>query len=93
MRTFFKDKQVHISSAVARAIMQYVAVTGDTKLLAEGGARTVLECARFYYSLLLKRATSDRWEIHDVIGPDEYHERVNNNAYTNKRAPATSCWA
>ena len=93
MRTFFKDKQVHISSAVARAIMQYVAVTGDTKLLAEGGARTVLECARFYYSLLLKRATSDRWEIHDVIGPDEYHERVNNNAYTNKMAQATIFWA
>ena len=93
MRTFFKDKQVHISSAVARAIMQYVAVTGDTALLAEGGARTVLECARFYYSLLLKRATSDRWEIHDVIGPDEYHERVNNNAYTNKMAQATISWA
>mgnify|MGYP002105787346 FL=1 len=93
MRTFFKDKQVHISSAVARAIMQYVAVTGDTKLLAEGGARTILECARFYYSLLLKRATSDRWEIHDVIGPDEYHERVNNNAYTNKMAQATIFWA
>lgn len=93
MRTFFKDKQVHISSAVARAIMQYVTVTGDTGLLAQGGARTVLECARFYYSLLLKRSTCDRWEIHDVIGPDEYHERVNNNAYTNKMAQATFFWA
>lgn len=93
MRTFFKDKQVHISSAVARAIMQYVTVTGDTALLAQGGARTILECARFYHSLLLKRSTSDYWEIHDVIGPDEYHERVNNNAYTNKMAQATCSWA
>lgn len=93
MRTFFKDKQVHISSAVARAIMQYVNVTGDTELLAQGGARTVLECARFYYSLLVGRSTSDSWEIHDVIGPDEYHERVNNNAYTNKMALATIRWA
>lgn len=49
LRTFFKDKQVHISSAVARAIMQYVTVTGDTELLAQGGARTVLECARFIF--------------------------------------------
>ena len=86
MRTFFKDKQVHISSAVARAIMLYVQVTGDTDLLAQGGAKTVLECARFYFSLLVGRSTSNRWEIHDVIGPDEYHERVNNNAYTNKMA-------
>ena len=93
MRTFFKDKQVHISSAVARAIMQYVQVTGDTALLAQGGARTVLECARFYHSLLLKPAVRDRFEIHDVIGPDEYHERVNNNAYTNRMAKATIGWA
>ncbi len=93
MRTFFKDKQVHISSAVARAVMQYVTVTGDTELLAQGGARTILECARFYFSLLVGRSTSDFWEIHDVIGPDEYHERVNNNAYTNKMALATISWA
>lgn len=93
MRTYFRDKQVHISAAVARAIMEYLRVTGDTSLLIQGGARTVLECARFYYSLLLRRATGDRWEIHDVIGPDEYHERVNNNAYTNKMAQATLRWA
>ncbi len=93
MRTFFRDKQVHISAAVARAIMQYVTVTGDTRLLSEGGAKTVLECARFYFSLLVKRSTSGRWEIHDVIGPDEYHERVNNNAYTNRMALATLRWA
>lgn len=93
MRTFFRDKQVHISSAVARAVMFYTKVTGDLSLLKEGGARTVLECARFYYSLLVKHADSDRWEIHDVIGPDEYHERVNNNAYTNKMAKETFNWA
>lgn len=93
MRTFFRDKQVHISSAVARAIMQYVTVTGDMTLLAQGGAHTVLECARFYFSLLVERSTSNEWEIHDVIGPDEYHERVNNNAYTNKMALATIRWA
>ena len=93
MRTFFKDKQVHISAAVARAIMQYITVTGDMELLAQGSARTVLECARFYYSLLLRRSTSEKWEIHDVIGPDEYHERVNNNAYTNKMALETIRWA
>jgi len=25
----------------------------------------------------------DRYEINDVIGPDEFHEHVNNNFYTN----------
>ncbi len=89
MRTFFKDKQIHISAAVVYGIMRYVRYTGDTSILNEGGAETVIECAKFYYSLLLKRANSDKYELHDVIGPDEYHERVNNNGYTNRMAKYT----
>lgn len=93
MRTFFRDKQYHISAAVARAIITYVKVTGDQALLAQGGAETLLECGRFYYSLLLRHPDEKKWEIHDAIGPDEYHERVNNNAYTNKMAQETMRWA
>ena len=93
MRTFFRDKQYHISAAVARAIMVYVQVTGDKAILSEGGAETLLECARFYHSLLLRHPDKDCWEIHDAIGPDEYHERVNNNAYTNQMARKTIQWA
>lgn len=89
MRTFFKDKQIHISAAVVYGIMRYVRFTGDTSILNEGGAETVIECAKFYYSLLLKKVNSDRYELHDVIGPDEYHERVNNNGYTNRMAKYT----
>ncbi len=89
VRTFFKDKQVHISAAVASAIMRYVDVTRDDSVLAEKGTETVIECAEFYASLLLKYADKDQWEIHDCIGPDEYHERVNNNAYTNRMAKET----
>ncbi len=86
MRTYFRDKQVHISAAVAHAILHYVIVSHDLDLLAKGGARTILECARFYWSLLLKPVTKQHYEIWDVIGPDEYHERVNNNVYTNRMA-------
>ena len=86
MRTYFKDKQVHISAAVVYGIMRYTEWTGDESLLDTDGVRTVIECAKFYYSLLLHRLTRKDYEIHDVIGPDEYHERVNNNAYTNRMA-------
>lgn len=89
MRTFFKDKQVHISSAVVYGIRRYVDITGDKSILSEGGAVTIIECALFYYSLLLRRAGATAYEIHDVIGPDEYHERVNNNGYTNRMAKYT----
>lgn len=89
MRTFFRDKQIHISAAVVYGIMRYTQITGDDSLLKEGGVQTVIECAKFYYSLLLKKVNSDRYELHDVIGPDEYHERVNNNGYTNRMAKMT----
>lgn len=89
MRTYFKDKQIHISAAVVYGIMRYVEMTGDDTILAEGGAQTVLECARFYESLLVKKVCSEQYELHDVIGPDEYHERVNNNGYTNRMAKFT----
>ncbi len=89
MRTYFKDKQIHISSAIAYAIGKYVEITGDDSLLKEGGAETIIECAKFYYSALVKKVNSDRYELRDVIGPDEYHERVDNNGYTNRMAKNT----
>lgn len=86
MRTFFRDKQIHISAAVVYAMGKYIRYTGDNSILTEGGLEVVIQCALFYRSLLLKYANKDIYEIHDVIGPDEYHERVNNNAYTNRMA-------
>ncbi len=89
MRTFFRDKQYHISAAVVYGIMRYTEMTGDYSLLRAGGAETVLECAKFYHSLLYKKVGGERYEILDCIGPDEYHERINNNGYTNRMAKYT----
>ena len=51
----------------------------------------ILEIARFLSSLVVLNKKTDRYEIHHVVGPDEYHEQypnsseagINNNAYTN----------
>jgi kojibiose phosphorylase len=83
LRTHFRDKQVHISGDVAIAMWDYFRITGDDRLLLEGGAEVILECARFYVSYAYFKSDKGRYEILDVIGPDEYHERVNNNAFTN----------
>ncbi len=89
LRTYFRDKQVHISGDIAIAMWEYFQVTGDDSLLLEGGAEVILECARFYYSYAYFKEDKGRYEILDVIGPDEYHERVNNNGYTSMVAKAT----
>lgn len=86
MRTYFKDKQMHISAAVVYGLVKYMVWTGEYELLKQGALEVMLQCAKFYYSLLVKRVAKDMWELTDVIGPDEYHERVDNNAYTNEMA-------
>lgn len=83
MRTYFRDKQVHISGDVVHGIWKYVQFTGDESLLTSGGAEVIWECARFFYSYAYYNPVKERFEILDVTGPDEYHERVNNNAFTN----------
>jgi nigerose phosphorylase len=74
---------------VAIAMWSYFRLTGDDSLLLEGGAEVILECARFYYSAAYYKKDKRRYEILDVTGPDEYHERVNNNAFTNMVARET----
>lgn len=86
MRTHFRDKQYHVSAAIVYGLMKYINATGDYDILNEGAMEMVIECAKFYRSLLVKKADKPYYEIHDVVGPDEYHERVNNNAYTNRMA-------
>lgn len=86
VRTYFRDKQIHISADIAYTLRQYFEITGDRSLLEEGGAEVILQCARFYLSRATKHFDRDTVDFADVIGPDEYHERVTNNAFTNQMA-------
>jgi len=82
-RTFFRDKQIHISGDIPLAFREYCRITGDLSLLSDGGAEVIYECARFLLSWSYFNPTKQRYELLDVTGPDEYHERVNNNYFTN----------
>ena len=84
VRTYFRDRQIHISGDIAYALRSYYEITGDRSLLEAGGARVILECARFYLSRASARLDAKDIDYADVIGPDEYHERVTNNAFTNR---------
>lgn len=84
VRTYFRDKQVHISGDIVYAIKSYINRTQDFEILIEGALELILEVARFYLSYGRYNVLLDRFEIIDVLGPDEYHERVSNNAFTNQ---------
>jgi kojibiose phosphorylase len=78
----------HLAADIAYAIVQYRQATGDEQFFLDYGAEMLLEIARFWAS----RATpgdDGRFHILTVIGPDEYHEGVDDNAYTNVMAQWT----
>ncbi|MBN1557411.1 MAG: glycoside hydrolase family 65 protein [Lentisphaerae bacterium] len=88
IRTYFRDKQIHISADIVYAIGAYYEQTGDFSVLIDGAAEVVAECARFFYSYAYYKKDKQRYELLDVTGPDEYHERVHNNAFTNRMVKA-----
>ena len=71
---------------VAFAVINYWRSTGDDEWMAARGAEIVLDSARFWASRAEWREERGRYEITNVVGPDEYHEHVDNNAFTNQFA-------
>lgn len=72
----------HISADVAFAAWQYWRATGDDGFFAEAGAEILLETARFWASRGSFEADG-LFHLRELIGPDEYHEGVDDNAFTN----------
>ena len=83
--------QRHVNASIVYNLWQYHQATYDMEFLSFYGAEIILEIAKFWSSLATYNPDRDRYEIHGVVGPDEYHTRypdsddlgLNNNAYTN----------
>ena len=78
-------QEQHISADVAYAVWQYWQATGDAAFLLDAGAEILLETGRFWASRA-QPETDGHCHIRGVIGPDEYHEQIDDNAYTNVMA-------
>jgi len=78
--------ELHISASIAHAAWHYWYITGDDEFMRDYGAEIVLSTAEFWGSRAQYHAENNDYEINDVIGPDEWHEHVNNNAFTNYMA-------
>jgi trehalose/maltose hydrolase-like predicted phosphorylase len=83
--------QRHVNAAIFYNIWHYYQATEDVEFLRDHGAEMMLEIARFWASIAHYNPDRDRYEIHGVMGPDEFHEKypgaqeggLSNNAYTN----------
>ncbi len=75
----------HIVADVAWAADCYVDWTGDQEFAAGPGRELLVQTARWWASRI-ETDEAGRGHIRDVIGPDEYHEHVDDNAFTNVMA-------
>jgi trehalose/maltose hydrolase-like predicted phosphorylase len=83
--------QRHVNAAIFYNIWHYFQATRDLAFLDDRGAEIMLEIARFWASIAEFDPARERYEIHGVMGPDEFHEKypgaaeggLRNNAYTN----------
>ena len=78
-------QEQHISADVAYAVWSYWQATGDDLFFSEQGAEILIETARFW-ACRVEAGDDGLFHIRGVIGPDEYHESVDDNAYTNVMA-------
>ena len=75
----------HIVADVAWAAAHYASWTGDAGFLGGAGRPLLVENAR-YWASRIQTDTDGSGHIRSVIGPDEYHQSVDDNAYTNVMA-------
>ncbi|HSO99204.1 MAG TPA: glycosyl hydrolase family 65 protein [Solirubrobacteraceae bacterium] len=75
----------HIIADVAWAAACYIDWTADQTFAAGPGRELIVHTARWWASRIESDANG-HGHIRGVIGPDEYHEAVDDNAYTNVMA-------
>ncbi|MFH7026355.1 MAG: glycoside hydrolase family 65 protein [Heteroscytonema crispum UTEX LB 1556] len=83
VRIWCGDIEVHITVDVAYAVWHYWQNTGDDEWMRDCGAEIFLDTAVFWESRVEWDEERQSYDIRDVIGPDENHDRVDNNAFTN----------
>ncbi|WP_414517346.1 beta-phosphoglucomutase [Nostoc sp. PCC 9305] len=86
VRIWCRDREIHINADIPYAVWNYWQATGDDDWMQKYGAEIILDAALFWGSRAEFNSERSRYEIRGVIGADEYHELVHNNAFTNRMA-------
>lgn len=86
IRNHFNDWQIHISPDIAYTVLKYLDVTGDMAFIADQGYEILADVCLFLKSRTHFNPEKQRYEFIRLLGPDEYHENVDNNVFTNYQA-------
>ena len=79
-------KELHISADISYAVWKYYQATGDEEFMKQWGDEIILATAVFWADRVEWDEDGRVCHIRDVIGPDEYKQRLTDNTYTNYMA-------
>ncbi|ADT83252.1 glycoside hydrolase family 65 protein [Thermococcus barophilus] len=85
VKIYTGEEEHHITADIAYAVELYYKFTGDEEFMFRYGLEIILETARFWASRV-EYDEKKGYVIKKVIGPDEYHEHVDNSFFTNLMA-------
>jgi maltose phosphorylase len=77
------DFEIHVGVAITYAIWLCHRLGLEKDLIFHEGIEILLQVSRFYFSRGERSPLTGEFCLYGVMGPDEYHMNVNNNAYTN----------
>eukprot|EP01046_Picozoa_sp_COSAG06_P004681 COSAG06_NODE_199_length_20418_cov_43.318421_14_plen_936_part_00 len=83
------NRELHISSDISFAFLQYYRATHDDQWLKDVAYPVLNATARYWQSRAIVRGSDTQQctaHILDVMGPDEWHDHTNDSAFTNAGA-------
>jgi len=83
IRILTHKQEHHVTADIGYALILYFRMTQDFDFMLKYGLELLFEIARFWNSRLEYNRKRKFYEMRRVMGPDEFHPDVNNNAYTN----------
>lgn len=81
-RFWTREEEVHVTADVAYAIHRYVQATNDIDYLFGEAAEVLFDTARFWASFIQLDEDGSA-HLRRVMGPDEFHSHIDDNAFTN----------
>ena len=84
MRVLTGEQEEHITADVAWAMARYQSWSGNREMLP--ACHDLIGDTARYWASRIRVDADGRGHIEGVIGPDEYHENVDDNAFTNAMA-------
>lgn len=77
------EREIHVNGAVALAQWQYYLASGDREWLRDRAFPVIAAVADFWASRVTYDSAKQRYELLNVMSPEEDYAHVNNEIYTN----------